>query len=376
MAEKLTALVTPQDLICRVGGDEFVILVRSCTSRESLSRLAENIIEIAQTPFFHDGNECRFGTSVGIALHTGKIPRRPIVFANADLSLYAAKRDGRGTYKFFKPSMAAKNQVSLTQRKDLFDALTNGEIICHFQPQYSADTYDIVGAEALVRWESPKRGLMDATSFMPVAQQAGLNARVDEAMLELVLQAQDAWRARGIRYPQVSLNLSRERLYEASFRSHLESRINLEHRLSFELLETAFLDGLDGESLRNLDAIRDVGFSLELDDFGSGRSSVVALQSIAPDRVKIDRALTLPIVERPGQLLILDALSKIARLEQAEIVIEGMETDAHVSAIRAVDCDALQGFAFSYPLSFDDFTDLLEKQTQGGRTFPNLRRHG
>jgi len=365
VAQELRALIEETDVICRVGGDEFAVFFRAAPSHSALARLAENIISIGQKPFEFEDQLCSFGVSVGIAVAQGAPQNRSEVFVNADMALYAAKQSGRGQYQFFNQKIRASNAKRLTARQDLAGALANDELICFFQPQFDAQSLQLVGAEALVRWNCPRRGIVEPAEFLPLADEVGLTSQIDAVVFERVCQAQDGWVATGLPFPTISVNLSKQRLSERSLRTQLADRLDSHHTISFELLESAFLDTVEGESLHNLEFIRKCGLEIELDDFGSGRSSIVAMQNVRPHRIKIDRSLTYPIVNRPSQLLILQALSRVARLDGVGVVVEGIETDSHLATIRNVDCDVIQGFALGYPMSKEDFEALLLNKGTG-----------
>ena len=361
VAQNLRRIVDPNYLVSRVGGDEFVIFIPNPPSDETLGTLAQTIIDVAKQPYIFDENLCVFGISAGIAISEGKTNDRSATFINADMALYAAKEAGRGQYRFFSPKIRAKNMVHLSEKRELKEALENEEIICHFQPQFDPKTRKIVGAEALVRWESPERGTLEPSEFMDIAQNADLLARIDEHVLDIVLQAQSRWETHGIKFPPISMNISEQRLSEKAFADHLDIALAPHHAISFELAEAALVDSISKRALKNLKLIRDMKIGLELDYFGSGRSSVAALQEIAPDRVKIDRSLVAQLIDRPSQVLIIQALAKIAHLNGVDVIVEGLETLRHIDLIKPVRCLAWQGFALSEPMSKPEFETLLQE---------------
>ncbi|PTX54778.1 PAS domain S-box-containing protein/diguanylate cyclase (GGDEF)-like protein [Litoreibacter ponti] len=358
-AQRLVKIIGERGIVSRAGGDEFVILLFDAPGRAELESLCETLISRCQQPVHHDGQNCTVGVSIGVAITLGP-PRNPSkLFANADAALYTAKEQGRSRFRFFDAEVRTRTERETTLRQDLVDGLVRGEITCHFQPQYDAETLDIIGTEALVRWNSPSRGILSPADFMPHARKAGLVARIDAQVFRHVIAAQSRWAAQGLNFPVVALNISMERLLGDGLVEEVRWLLQDHHRISFELLETAFLDESEPKLLRRLDRLRQLGIGIELDDFGSGHSSVVALQTVRPDRVKIDQRLVDPICTDPNQLLVLQSLTKIARLNGAQVIVEGMETGIHLAAIRNVDCDALQGFALTYPMPSDEFAALL-----------------
>jgi len=361
VAATLRQVIGDAGLPFRVGGDEFAVLFEVAPSEQTLADMSEALIERLGRPLDYQGQQCSFGASIGYALGAGPPVNPSDVFIMADTALYSAKHAGRSCYRAYSPEVEAIVSQSANTRQDLIEALANDEIICHYQPQFDARSLEIVGAEALVRWQCPSRGLLTPDKFLPQALDAGLIPEIDEHVLRIVARQQDLWARAGVPFPTVSLNTSRARLKEDTLIEHLRDILKPHHRIAFELLETAFLDKLDSALAFKLDTLRDMGIRIELDDFGSGHSSVAALQAVRPDRVKIDRSLVEPIARRPTQILTLRSLARIARLEAAQIVVEGLETGIQLAAIRELDCDVLQGYALQRPMPAIELAALLTR---------------
>ncbi|MDX8351519.1 EAL domain-containing protein [Cognatiyoonia sp. IB215182] len=359
VAETLQGLVNEEGLVCRTGGDEFVVLFEEAPDAERMHALCKAIMTAFEQPFYFEGHHCAFGVSIGCAFGDGSNADCSDMFAQADTALYAAKQAGRGRYHFYsdetKPSVAPDGQ----SRQDLLDALMRGEILCYFQPQFDAKTNELAGAEALVRWNCPRRGLLKPDAFMPDAIKLGVADRIDAYVFEQVIALQSEWVAKGLPFPLIAMNVSPDRLNNALMLDHVRSLIKPHHKIAFELLETAFLDEMTPDQIRRLTDLRTFGVGIDLDDFGSGHSSVAAMQAIGPDRIKIDQSLVAPIAARPEQIKTLQLLSQMARLENLQIVVEGLDAAGHLNAIADVDCDLLQGFALSKPLPVAEFEALL-----------------
>jgi diguanylate cyclase (GGDEF)-like protein len=360
VANDLLSVLSADQLVCRVGGDEFVVLFPKAPGRDELAALSQTILDTAKDPFVFEGHSCQYGISVGIAEGEGPSRLSSEIFSNADLALYEAKRAGRGVYKFYSPDLRSSNDSQLEERRELAHAIGQNEIVFFLQPQFDAQSLDFVGAEALVRWKCPRRGILDPIDFMPLADRSGLTAEIDECVLAQVLAAQTRWADAGLQVPRISVNVSGERLAQQGLRNQLKANLKPYHALSLELLETIFLDEVKSEFLKNLSAAREMNVGIELDDFGSGRSSIIAMQTLAPDCVKIDQSLTRPILERPAQLHILKALSQIAISENINVTLEGMETLGHIDAIKTVNCNVLQGYALSHPMDVATFEEFLK----------------
>lgn len=359
VANQLCAIVAKTGLTARSGGDEFVVLFEQGPTDAELHQICNTIIRTFRTPFVFDGQDCAFGVSIGCAVGQGSPEQANEIFIQADAALYAAKQVGRGCYRFFSAETSTAIRAGFNARQCIVDAMANDEIICYFQPQYAADGVQIIGAEALVRWQCPHRGLLTPDAFMWQADHADLTERIDAHVFAQVAAQQSRWFAAGVPYPPIAINVSKARFAAPDMIDHVRSMLKPHHAIAFELLETAFLDDLSKDQLARIAAIRQLGIGVDLDDFGSGHSSVAAMQAVRPDRVKIDQSLVGPITFRAEQLTTLKLLTKIARLEGVGIVIEGLDTAAHLEAIKVLDCDALQGYALQVPMSADAFEKLL-----------------
>ncbi len=343
----------------RVGGDEFAVFFETAPSLENLDSLCERVIAAISAPLRFEGQNCAVGASIGYAVGTGIPTSQSAIFIEADTALYAAKRAGRFCYRAYDDKICAEFHHFSNARQDLKEALQADQIVCFLQPQYDATTLEIVGAEALVRWQCPKRGLLTPAQFLPNAVDAGLLGAIDQCVFERVAALQTEWHALGLDYPRISVNISRARLEDEALIGQTRDVLLAHHRFTFELLETTFYDSPSDALLYTLDALREMGIRIELDDFGTGHSSVKALQALQPDAVKIDRSLVSSLGVHAKQLGILQNLSKIARLEAAEIIVEGLETGTHMAAIRKLDCDVLQGYVLQRPMAELEFAALL-----------------
>jgi diguanylate cyclase (GGDEF)-like protein/PAS domain S-box-containing protein len=361
VATTLRGIVADAGLVCRTGGDEFVILFEKAPASSDLEDLCKAVIAAFEAPFWYKEQRCAFGVSIGFAFGQGKPARNSEVFIKADAALYAAKQAGRGCYRAYSHQIKAKTQPEANARQALIDALAKGDFVCHYQPQYDANTRKIVGAEALIRWECPDRGLLTPDAFLPLASELGLADRMDAYVFEQIIAQQSQWFAQGLRYPKIAMNVSRARFDSETMLDHVQSMMCTHHNVAFELLETAFLDKLSDDQARTLCALRDMQIGVDLDDFGSGHSSVTAMQAIKPDRIKVDQSLVGPITVKPEQLETLQLLSQMARLEGIGVVIQGLDTQAHLAAIGQVDCDVLQGYALQVPMALAAFEALLSK---------------
>ncbi|WP_299733066.1 bifunctional diguanylate cyclase/phosphodiesterase [uncultured Tateyamaria sp.] len=344
----------------RVGGDEFAVLFEDAPDKDVLNAMCDQLIEAISAPMSFQGQPCSVGASIGYAIGHGQPRSQSSIFIEADTALYAAKRAGRFCYRAYSEEVGAEFHLVSNTRQDLKAALNADQIVCFFQPQYDAETLEIVGAEALVRWQCPKRGLLAPAQFLPNAIDAGLLDAIDRCVFQRVATLQTEWTDLGLSFPRISVNISRARLEDEALLEQTRADLRDHHEIAFELLETTFYDTPSTALLYKLDAIREMGIRIEMDDFGTGHASVKALQALQPDAVKIDRSLVTYLGTHAKQLEILQSLSRIARLEGADVVVEGLETGTHMAAIRKLDCDVLQGYVLQRPMAELEFAALLK----------------
>lgn len=346
-------------LVSRVGGDEFVALFFDAPEDAVLEDIAQKIIDDMSRPFFYGSQECNIGTSIGIAVTDKLIDPAHNLFIDADLALYEAKKAGRGRYRFYSETMKEEAR----RRKNSFDALLagfdQGEITCHYQPQFDARTLQLTGLEALVRWESAKFGLIMPEEFLQTAEDMGLLAQFDDLVLRRALYDAEQWRAAGFDVPPVSVNVSAHRLNDPSLVDRLRELDLPSGMLSFELLESAFLDARNDVVDKNLKVISEMGIDIEIDDFGSGHASIASLLQIAPKRLKIDRSLIQPIVNSERQRELVRTIIGIGKMLDIRVVAEGVESAAHVPILQDMGCCYLQGYGLAQPMDAQETVQFL-----------------
>ncbi|MDR9776247.1 EAL domain-containing protein [Rhizobium hidalgonense] len=348
--------VRGSDLVARIGGDEFVILALDVGDKE-MAELSTRIIEEMRQPIDFQGFSCRCGVSIGVALANGIHVDARKVLINADIALYRAKSMGRNRFEFFNHNLQADIINTKRTADEILAGIDNGEFTAWYQPQFSARTMELTGVEALVRWKHPSKGWLAPDKFLRIADEINVVQMLDRIVLETALRDKMRWTALGIAVPKVSVNVSARRLHDGSL---LESLADLHIRpgeLSFELVESIFLDESEDVVSHNLERIKALGIDIEIDDFGTGHTSIVSLLKLKPKRLKIDRQLVQPIVGASQERALVRSIIEIARSLGVETVAEGVETAAHAELLRDLGCDILQGYAFARPLSFGDFTN-------------------
>lgn len=356
VASSLSRLMDDARLICRYGGDEFAVLYAPAPSNDRIKELADSVIAAFQHPYIFEGQACAFGVSIGSAKGRDK----DTVFKQTDIALYAAKNAGRGRHHAYTDRDGAQAVGQVRRRQDLVDAISENKIECWYQPQYDARTNQFVSAEALARLRMDG-DVRSPDGFLPLAEKTGLLADIEEFIFQRVLADQTQWAQAGLVYPSISVNISQNRLVEQTLARRLTKDIQDHHLLSLEILETAFLDDPDAPAIKTIEALRSMGFTIELDDFGTGHASVVSLLTVRPDKIKIDQRLTRDIAHSKPAEDILRAVVNIARTQGVGVILEGIESDDQLEALKGIDCDVLQGYALSPPLSASDFALMLQE---------------
>jgi diguanylate cyclase (GGDEF)-like protein/PAS domain S-box-containing protein len=347
--------------VARVGGDEFVIVSLNQTDPQELSALAERIIVAVHQPIPYEGHFCRVGASIGIAIEGGAFidPRRILI--NGDMALYRAKQHGRNRHEFFSKELQQELESNKRMADDILRGIEQAEFIPYYQPVVDARTHRPVGVEALVRWQHPTDGVLAPGRFLKIAEDLNVLATIDRDILAAAIKDLDRWKRDGLPIHSVSVNVSFRRLSDENLVPSLR-QLNIEPgTLAFEFLESIFLDEFDDRVAWNIDAIKDMGIGIDVDDFGTGHTSFVSLLRLMPRRFKIDRQLIDPVATNEGQRRLVASIVDIGRTLGIEVVAEGVETMEQARALEEIGCDFLQGYAFARPMPAADLEHWLRR---------------
>jgi len=372
VAGRLSEALGENDLVARLGGDEFAILQSGIGSAQEAAQFALRVREALERPFTLLGHSVQVSASIGITLHPQDATSAEELLRLADLAMYRAKSEGGKGYSFFDPAMDHAAREAMQLEADLRGALTRGEFELLWQPQLCLATSRIVGAEGLLRWNHPRRGLLPPAAFLGAAEETGLMTPITAWVLRTACRQGAAWAALpggGIR---VSANISPSLFRQADVRSMVAAALEeaglAPATFDLELTERVPMDDLEkvAETLREL---RELGVCLSLDDFGVGYSSLVYVKSFPVQRLKIDRSF---VSQLPGNLVdaaIVAGVVSLGRNLGMRIVAEGVETQAQLDAVRRLGCDEIQGFFVSHPVP----AAALERRLAGadaGRVTP------
>ncbi|MCJ8518087.1 diguanylate cyclase (GGDEF)-like protein/PAS domain S-box-containing protein [Pseudorhizobium tarimense] len=362
VADVLASSARENDFVARVGGDEFVIIHRAEGSSSTASELARELIARLAKPITVDGHVCRTGASIGIACQTGEETDVTQLLLNADIALYRAKKSGRNRFEFFTP----QSYQELVSRKRIADEVLAGleqrAFVPFYQLQFDATSLDVVGVEALARLMTPDGRLHSPDVFLPVANELGVVADIDAMILDAALSDFRLWQQMGLGIPKFSVNVSYERLYDPALTEKLEALDIEPGVLAFELLESIFLDSCDEQVLMRLAQLRQLGISLEIDDFGTGHASIVSLLKVCPKALKVDRELVAGATRSSEQQALLRSIVEIGRSLDICVVAEGVESDEDIAVLRSLGCDSLQGYGLAKPMPAPDLVAFIQRQ--------------
>ncbi|MCA0012154.1 EAL domain-containing protein [Mesorhizobium sp. B292B1B] len=358
-AKVLTSTVGSADFVARVGGDEFVVVCSRDISMEQLKQLANRIIQRLRQPVPYNDHQCRIGVSIGIAVDGGRPIDGPRLMVNADIALYRAKGRGRNRYEFFTEDL--QSEIVRTKRvaDEILGGLERNEFVPHYQLQFDAKTLEVAGVEALARWNHPIDGLQLPGKFLKIAEELNVVSVIDRLMLKQTLHDFDQWQKARLLVPHVSVNVSARRLQDEELINSLTSLSIKPGTVSFELLESIFLDDNDELMVWNVNQIKELGIDIEIDDFGTGHASIVSLLKLQPRRLKIARQLISPIAESVQQREVVESIVQIGRSLGVEVIAEGVETMLQTKILKDLGCDILQGYALSRPMSAYKIMEFL-----------------
>jgi diguanylate cyclase (GGDEF)-like protein len=378
VAQRLSAVVEGEGQVGRLGGDEFEVLLPGVDEEGRLAALAEELVATISAPYVVRGHTLLIGTSIGISISRPGKTLADALIKQSDLALYAAKRAGRGTYRFFEPEMDALESERRILENDLKVAINKGQLRLAFQPVVNAASEDLVGFEALLRWSHPVRGLLAPADFLPLAQASGLISGIGE----WVVREACAEAAKWPKHLRLAINVSQGELEHPKYPAIVAAAIgaaDLEpERLELDIAETVLL--ADTESIRSvLGALHGLGIRLALDDFGEDGASLLSFKAPALDRVKIHPSLlrkALP--EGSRAFAVVSAIVALADSLGMGVTAESVETIDELDLVRRLGCSDIQGFLFGRPMSADDAAKLAadsKSMTAGKDVEPRPPRH-
>lgn len=362
VADRLCSLVRKADTVARLGGDEFVIVLPELMKGADASLVAGKVLSALTRPFEIEGQALHVGASIGISLYPQDGSDEGTLLKNVDLAMYRAKFEGRNKFHFYTEELNVHSRERLALESDLRGALERGELLLHYQPQVDLHSGEIVGVEALMRWQHPVRGLLAPAQFISIAEESGLIIPIGAWVIKTACAQQRAWRLVGMPSFRVAVNISAHQfrrhdllavVVEALRETGLEARY-----LELELTETALMQEPD-KTIPVLAELRALGLQLALDDFGMGYSSLNYLRQFPLDNLKIDRSFVSDLASTAQSATIVKTIISLAHSLDLKVIAEGAETRAQLDLLSAYGCDEVQGFYFSRPVPADELGRLF-----------------
>jgi diguanylate cyclase (GGDEF)-like protein len=355
VGKRLRTLVRGSDVVARVGGDEFVLLLNGAT-QDSAAQTAAAVIEALSKPYSIEDREVTISCSIGIAVYPDGCAANKLI-ARADAAMYAAKRSGGSRHCFFAPEMDMDAEANFDMVRDLRQALAAGDkdesLQLYFQPKIDAVSGKVTAAEALVRWQHPQRGLIGPDAFVPLAERSGLIGPLGNWVIEAACKQARTWRDRGLRM-RVAINLSAHQMRQDDLADRIADALR-RHRihpslLTCEITESAAMEdtGTTQETFRRLG---ELGAHLSIDDFGTGYSSLSYLRQLPAEELKIDMSFVKDVDRSADARAVVDAVVKLAHALGLKVVAEGVETPRQQQALVELGCDELQGYLFAKPMT-------------------------
>lgn len=360
IAKRLSEQLSRPCSVARIGADNFAVVGEQPAS-EDVSTFCDEIINLLSAPLEVNNQTLSLSARLGVAVYPGDANDSESLFKNAEVALKQTKLS-KARYLFYSPEINARIAEKLAMEAMIKTALSDGQFLLHYQPKVDLNTGKIVGAEALIRWKHPQRGLVPPMEFIPLAEETGLIIPMGEWVIQEVCAQQAQWQRDKVAIVPVALNLSSLQFTDGNILATISNALS-RHQLNSGWLELELTESLvmqnPEEAEKVMRAFRKLGLHLSLDDFGTGYSSLAYLKRFPFDAVKIDRAFVTDITHNPEDAAIASAIIGMAHSLRMQVIAEGVETDAQLKFLRARNCNQMQGYFFSRPVAAEDFKTML-----------------
>ena len=359
-SQRISHLLFGDDVLARVGGDEFVLLLHHGVDDDFFEKLLTSI----RQPLMIDGQSIHLTASLGVTLYPNDHVQGDVLLRHANQAMYRAKQRGRDTYHFFDPHHDRLLQVRHEQRQRFVDALNHNELCLYYQPQIDMRSGNVVGVEALIRWQHPDEGLLAPGQFLPIIDTTPLEAELGEWVIEQALRQLSEWYAQGITLP-INVNISPTHLLMSNFSQRL-GELLAQHpdvppsMLKLEVLESAAMHDIQA-ALQNMSRCQDLGVSFAIDDFGTGFSSLTHLRQLPVNLIKIDQSFVRDMLSDQDDMAIVESVIYMANRFKRPMLAEGVETLEHARALMALGCELAQGYGIARPMPAKDLPAWLAR---------------
>jgi diguanylate cyclase (GGDEF)-like protein/PAS domain S-box-containing protein len=364
VAERLIACVRKVDVVARFGGDEFAVLTEGLTAEDQASTVARKILDALSKPMILAGRQYRPAASIGISTYPTDGRDVQSLLKNADIAMYRAKEEGRGTFQFYSEMLNTHSVQRLEFESNLSNALNNREFVLYYQPKVDLATGRVTGLEALIRWNSPQLGFVSPGDFISIAEETGLIVPMGRWVAQTACVQNRAWQKGGLPQLRIAINISARQMSDKGLVEFLSDTVKKTgltvDSLELEITESAVMSNQE-HAEKVLNELKGLGFHLTMDDFGTGYSSLAYLKRFPFDSVKIDQSFVRGIPESKDDGAIVEAIIAMARSLQLKVVAEGVETKEQFDFLCKLGCDQIQGYYYSKPIPSNEVVKLLYK---------------
>ncbi len=362
-AQRLKNSLSSSDLIARWGGDEFTILIPEINNLQEITKISEKILKTFKHPFQINGQELYLSASIGIAIYPRDGESAETLIKNADVALYRTKKEGRNNFQFYNPSMNFQASLLLKIENLLHYALEKDEFVLYYQPQMNLKNNKIYGLEALLRWNNPELGMIPPDKFIPIAEETGLIVPIGEWVLKTACQQNKTWQDKGLPPLRIGVNLSPRQFQEPELVSQIVKILNETgldpNFLELEITETTVMQNPKLAS-QYLESLLKIGVHISMDDFGTGYSSLGYLKNFPLHTIKIDKTFIKELKNNPKDLAIISAVITLGRGFNMRVIAEGVETPEQLELLRHLQCEEIQGYLLSHPLTSEEVEKFLQ----------------
>ncbi len=371
IAIRLKSCVRPGDTVARLGGDEFVILLTSVKGEDDVLKVVKRLFSVFDTTVTLQGHNLKVTTSIGVSMYPNGGETPEALLKNADTAMYNAKSAGRNNCKFYESEMSVIGAEWVKLEHKLHKAVAQNEFVLYYQPQVKITTGEIVGMEALIRWQEPETGLISPGEFIPIAEETGLIIPIGEWVLRTACIQAKAWQDQGLKNIRMSVNISMQQFRQKNFINFVADVIGETGidpaNLELELTESLLMENAT-ETIERLSVLKDLGVRLSIDDFGTGYSSLTYLKLMPIDVLKIDQGFVRDITIDANDEAIVTAIISMGQSLNLEIIAEGVETEAQLKLLQHHHCGNIQGYLISKPGPPVEVEKFLDKSWRLGES--------
>ncbi len=364
VSKRMRSQLRESDTISRLGGDEFCIIINALHKSSEILPLIHHLLESFKEPFKIDNNILHTSISIGITFYPNDGKSVEELLKNADTAMYKAKQNGKNDYSFYNEEMSKEANEIIYLKTELRKTLQESALDVYYQVQMNASTHEIIGMEALVRWNHPKIGFIYPDKFIPLAETTGMIVELDRIVMNKAIKQFKIWDDEGLKPVKLSMNLSMKQIEEDDFLEFLQETISRNRcrfeQIELEVTETQIMHN-PTESIEILQKISDFGISIAIDDFGTGYSSLAYLKRLPINKLKIDKSFIDNLPNDSEDKAITVSIINLCRSLSLDVIAEGVETDSQKEFLVKHNCTNIQGYLYSRPLSAEDMTAFLKR---------------